>query len=133
MISGDDPDRISPGHEYRCCGGKWSRRKRCAQFAAEHQFGQLSLHVNLCPESPSYRLDKIGGCYLPIYKEFRLINCQEVDNRNRKRRGNIVQNLNCDILLSALNSTDVSEMPSARIFREEWPTGFDGGVRWAYG
>jgi hypothetical protein len=49
------------------------------------------------------------------------------------RRGNIVQNLNCDILLSALNSTDVSEMPSARIFREEWPTGFDGGVRWAYG
>jgi len=30
MISGDAPDRISPGHGYRCCGGKWSRRRRCA-------------------------------------------------------------------------------------------------------
>jgi len=30
MLSGDDPDRISPGHGYRCCGGKWSRRRRCA-------------------------------------------------------------------------------------------------------
>ena len=32
MISGDAPDRISPGHGYRCCGGKWSRRRRCAQL-----------------------------------------------------------------------------------------------------
>jgi len=36
MISGDAPDRISPGHGYRCCGGKWSRRRRCAQPPVLH-------------------------------------------------------------------------------------------------